>query len=177
MRSVLAASAAEFLGATHLWREQIDPQQTTPGEPDYTLYADAVVESPLWVRLDGVELQSTDVRYAPSLPVSPGRPMHYWRTTDNVVRLYPTPDATYSMDALVVLKPSRTATGVEDWIYETWAEALVDGAVWRLARIPGKSWSNLELAHLHKTRFDRQIANARVRDVRQVDRRVRFQVR
>ena len=177
MRLALASSAADFLGRTHLWRVQLDPQDTIPGEADHELFADAIIETPLWVRLDGVEITPTDVRDAPSLPASPGRPTHYWRVTDTTIRLYPTPDAAYSLDALVVLKPSRAAAGVEDWIYETWADALVDGAIWHLARIPGKDWTDVEMAQVHKARFDRAVSNARVRDVRQIDRRVRFQVR
>lgn len=177
MRQALAASAAEFLGRTHLWREQLDPQTVTPGEATYTLFADAVVESILWARLDGSDLYPTDVRVVPALPVAPGRPTHYWRASDTAITLYPTPNAPGELDALVALKPTRSASGIEDWIYETWADTIVDGAIWNLANIPHKSWSNLERAQYHKARFDRAAVNARVRDVRQVPQRIHFRFR
>ena len=177
MRQALATSAADFLGRTHLWREQLDPQDTIPGESEYTLYADAVIESVVRVRVGGAEVRATDVRAVPSIQVSDGRPTHYWRASDTAIRLYPTPDAVMSLDALVALKPARTANGVEGWIYETWADDIVDGAIWHLARIPHKSWTNHDLAQLHKIRFDRAIANARVRDVRHLDQCVRFNMR
>lgn len=177
MRQALAVAASDFLGRTHLWRARIDPQDTVPGEANYTLYADAVIESIMWVRAGDAELCPTDVRDVPSLPVTSGRPTHYWRVSDTTICLYPTPDAIVTLDALVALKPARTAAGVEGWIHETWAEDIVEGALWSLTRIPHKPWSDDKLAQIHKIRFDRAIANARVRDVRQLNPRVRFQVR
>ena len=54
-----------------------------------------------------------------------------------------------------------------------WGEALVDGAIWQMARIPSKPWSDVQMATEHKSRFDRAIANARNRDLQQINLRVK----
>lgn len=172
MRSALAASAADFLGRTHLWRQVLDPIITAPGESEYELYADAVIESVLTLRHENVVLRPVDPRKNAVFDSPSGTPLRYWMVGDTTVRLYPAPDKTGKLECYAALKPSRTASGVESWVYETWADALADGAIWQLARIPSKPWSDAQMALEHKTRFDRAIVNARTRDLQQINLRV-----
>ena len=173
MEMALAAASADFCARTHLWRETLDEEETVAGEATYELFGSAVIESVLAVTLSGARVVHSDRRLLrPSYLTANGRPTHFSVVGDKAIRFSPIPDAAYPFVVDVVLKPSRTASGVETWIYETWADALVDGAVWRLARIPDKSWSNLALANEHKARFDRAIANAKTRDLRQINLRV-----
>jgi hypothetical protein len=72
------------------------------------------------------------------------------------------------MTVTAVLKPSRTASGVEDWIYETFADVLVSGTVAQVAMIPGKDWTSPDLAMMHKGLYERAITQARIRDMRGV---------
>jgi hypothetical protein len=72
-----------------------------------------------------------------------------------------------------VLKPNRAGTGVEDWIYETWADTIVSGAIAQLAMIPNKEWTDVSLAAMHKGMFERAITTARTRDFRGVKLSVR----
>lgn len=174
MRSMLAASTAEFLALTHLWRELLDLQVTEVNMPTYELFSPDVIESVLWVTLDGQLLTPTDVRFAPpSLIDMEGRPTHYWLVDDKTLRLFPSPDAVYNLRVMVALKPSRTAIGVADWVYETWADAIVSGAIHRLAQIPDKTWTDQQLAAEHRLRFERAVSNAVTRDLRQINLRVR----
>jgi hypothetical protein len=170
LRTALASAAQDFLAQTHLWRELLTPIQTVEDEAEYPLVGSAVIESVLWVLLEGTEITATDPRLvSKGVLARVGRPSNFWIVDDTTLRLTPIPDAVYTLDVAVALKPSRTATGVPDWVYETWADALVDGAVWKLASIPNKHWSDDQRAMFHKIRFDRAIANARTRDLRQID--------
>ena len=72
-----------------------------------------------------------------------------------------------------MLKPNRSGTGVEDWIYETFADNIVSGAIAQLAMIPGKEWSDIAMAGMHKGLYERAITNARIRDFRGVHLMVR----
>jgi hypothetical protein len=173
MRLHLAAAAADFLAETHLWREAIEQEATVVGQADYELFGSAVIESVLWLTLDATTLDATDPRLLDKAQLSyTGKPQRYWVVDDTIIRLHPIPDAVYTLSGTVALKPARTATGVPSWLYETWADALVDGAIWRISRIPGKSWTSMELAALAKQRFDRAKANAKTRDLRQIELRV-----
>jgi len=46
----------------------------------------------------------------------------------------------------VALKPTRSATTIDDLIYEEYAETIGHGAITRLALSPNKPYSNAQLA-------------------------------
>lgn len=174
MRAALAAAAQDFLGATHLWREPMYEEPTTPGIAAYPLSASAVVESVLWVLLDNQRLAHTDPRLLDKSTLNQsGRPQRYWVRNDSELVLHPTPNAVFLFTGELALKPSRGATSIPGWLYETWAEAIVDGALWQMMSVPGKPWTAIDVATSRKGRFDRAKANALARDLRQVELRVR----
>ena len=90
----------------------------------------------------------------------------------NSIRLFPIPDERINLRLTGVLKPSRAATGVEDWIYETWADAIVSGTIARLALIPGKEWTDPGLAEINNRQYQKAVTHARIRDARGVHRSV-----
>lgn len=174
VNSALAASAAEFCAETHIWRETLDPFDTEADEALYDLDASAVVESVPQLVVDGRELGHVDIRLLdPTRLTDTGIPSHFWVQDDRSVRLFPIPDGVYPVVATVTLKPSRSARQVPDWIFETFADGIVSGALWRLLRIPGKEWTNVDLAGAHKALFEKAVVEARVRDYRHVPLRVR----
>jgi hypothetical protein len=169
VKTYLAIVAADFFTQTHLWRDDIDPIFTAPGVVEYDLSADVLVEDVVSVVVDETEIMHTDVRLIPNnRRYETGRPTHYWIHSDNSIRLFPIPDERIRLRLTGVLKPSRTATGVEDWIYETWADALVSGTIARLAMIPGKEWTDPGLAEVNNRQYQKAITHARIRDARGV---------
>lgn len=176
MREALAVMAAEFVRKAELLHETLDPIDTVPGTPEYDLFPELILESVRAASLDDAPLRAMDYRaLTPHEALTEGRPGHYWLTERSVLRLWPVPDAVYELRVDVLVKPSRTRRGVEDWIYETWADALVSGAIWRLASLPNKSWSDAALAEYHRARFDRDISNARTWERQGTPLRVRAQ--
>lgn len=176
--SALATSADTFLAHSHIWREDFGSFTTADGCSAYDLYAASPIELVTHVFLDGYPLSAVDERQLGStfyLQRS-GRPRYYRFRPTAELRLYPTPDKEYTVTGRAVLRSSRDATVVPDWLCQQYADAIVDGAVWQLARAGGTPWSDAALAATHKARFDREIANARVRDVRGVDVRAAMQV-
>lgn len=175
MRTYLASTAADFFARTYLWREQIGAVYVASNQVDYDLDTDCgVVEDVISVVYNETPLTRTDLRLigAERLPET-GEPREYWVQADNSIRIFPTPEERTTLKVYAVLKPNRAGTGVEDWIYETWADTLVSGTIAQLAMIPGKEWSDAALAGMHKGLFERAITNARIRDFRGVHRMVR----
>jgi hypothetical protein len=173
--SALAAAAAEFCDRTHLWREHLDPETTTPGEAEYQLQGSGVVASVRSVVIDGdTELKPSHFADVTLVKADDtGRPAGFFLVNDTTIRFFPVPDGEYTFSAQVVLKPSKSARGVEDFLFESYSDDIVNGALYRLRKIPGKAWSDPTLAEMNRANFERGIASARVRDYRHIPLRVK----
>lgn len=169
IKTYLPIAAADFFARTYLWRDDIDAIYLAPNQIEYDLDAEAEVEDVLAVVYKSQPLTRTDLRLIPAeRRGETGDPHSYWVQADKTIRVFPTPEERGKLSVTAVLKPSRVGTGVEDWVYETWADTLVSGAVARLASIPGKTWTDTGLAGLHKSLFEKAIIDARIRDFRGV---------
>jgi len=171
----LASTAADFFARTYLWREQINGITVSTGVVDYELDPDAgLVEDIISVVYGEATLTRTDLRLIGAEKLSEtGEPREFWVQADNNIRIFPIPQTGTTLKIYAVLKPSRSGSGVEDWIYETWADAIVSGTISQLAKIPGKEWTDVAMAEMHKGLFEKAITNARIRDFRGVHRMVR----
>lgn len=172
----LASTAADFFGRTYLWRDQINGITVTSGKVEYELDPDyGVVEDVISVVYNETPLTRTDLRLVGTEKLAEtGEPREFWIQADNSIRIFPIPETGTTLKVYAVLKPTRSATGVEDWIYETWADTLVSGAIWRCASTPKREWSDPALASEHRLMYERAITNARIRDFRGIDLSVRM---
>lgn len=94
-----------------------------------------------------------------------GHPWNYAIEQDETLRFYPIPLLAEEIKAVCSLKLSRfTATGVPQFIFDSYHEAIASGAIYRLSRVPGKAWSSPALAELHKSLFDGGVDAALTRD-------------
>ena len=174
IRMYLGIVASDFFARSYLWRDQIDTIYATTGTVEYDLDGEAVIEDVISVVLNETPLDRTDLRLIATENLGQvGEPREFWVKADRSIVIFPTPEENVQLKVYAVLKPSRSATGVEDWIYETFADTLVSGAIAQLAMIPGKEWSDIALAGMHKGLYERAITNARIRDFRGVHMMVR----
>jgi hypothetical protein len=175
LKTYLGIVSSDFFARTYLWRDNIDAIYLAPNQIEYDLDAEAVVEDVISVVYDETVLDRTDIRFIPAeRATETGDPKAYWVQADRSIRVFPVPEAAGKMTVTAVLKPSRTASGVEDWIYETFADVLVSGTVAQVAMIPGKDWTSPDLAMMHKGLYERAITQARIRDMRGVEMGVRM---
>jgi hypothetical protein len=175
LKLYLASTASDFFARTYLWREQISGITVVSGTVEYDLDPDTgLVEDIISVVYGEHTLTRTDLRLIGAEKLSEtGEPREFWVYADNSIRIFPIPEERTFLKVYAVLKPSRSGTGVEDWIYETFADTIVSGTIAQLAMIPGKEWSDVALAGMHKGLYERAITNARIRDFRGVDQMVR----
>lgn len=172
MKLYLAQAAAEFFARTYVWRREIDPISLTRGVAEYDIdvyVCGGLVEDIKSVILDDVAqpLQRIQIDAVPvNHTATTGTPSSYWLIDDRAIGLFPTPDRRYILRASAVLKTSRAATEVDDWVFEEWADAIVAGAASRIVDIPGKEWSNPALAAEYRMRFEKAIVGARIREKR-----------
>lgn len=67
--------------------------------------------------------------------------------------LVPTPDVAGTLTLTVTLKPSPTADGIDDDIFNEYREAIVHGALARLLLSPKKPYTDAGLASYHQHQF------------------------
>lgn len=77
----------------------------------------------------------------------------------------PVPDDTrpYQMRMFVVLKPKRTATGMNEFIMDELEELIMHGTLQHLLVLPDQVWSDRELAAYHAKQYVSQTAERRAR--------------
>jgi hypothetical protein len=70
-------------------------------------------------------------------------------TPDKFVVL-PVPDATYELRMFLALKPRRSATAMDDVVFEELEDAIFHRAIYTLTLMPNKPWSSAEQAAYHR---------------------------
>jgi hypothetical protein len=85
-----------------------------------------------------------------------------WRTCGTEAQYYlpdtetigltwrPTEAVTDGLRIKAVLQPDQTATTVPDFLFNDWANEIRDGALAEIYAIPGKEWTNLDMATYHR---------------------------
>ena len=67
------------------------------------------------------------------------------------------------MRMIYALKPSRTATAMDEIIYNDLEEVIMHGALQHLLVLPNTNWSDRELASYHAKQFVSQVTERRAR--------------
>lgn len=91
---------------------------------------------------------------------------YYWIPANHLIRLFDmaTTDTTLYMKA--AFKPLRTATQVDDFLFEDWSEAIVAGAKWKILSMPGKEWTDARAAEHYRREWRKALAAAKVVSVK-----------
>jgi len=90
-----------------------------------------------------------------------GAVKYYYQESLDKIILCPIPDSTGTLMVKAAIKPNRTSTGVDDWVGIKHFDAIAHGAKARLFEIPGKPWSNPQLAGYHASQFSSAASAAR----------------
>ena len=82
---------------------------------------------------------------------------------NNILRFVYTPSTTIANKyyARVAVKPTLSATAVDDRVLNKYDETLVDGALGRLLAMPRKPWTDYQLAEYHFVQFESEKSSAR----------------
>lgn len=75
----------------------------------------------------------------------------------------PGADEVYQCRMFLALKPKRSASGMDEVIFDELEEAIMHGALQQLLVLPGQAWSDRELAAYHAKQYAFQIAERRAR--------------
>lgn len=149
----------DFCEKSLIIQTDLDPITVVNNTTDYDLEPprDRLVVKIMsaWFKNQPLDATAPDEVNTPSIynqlsgaPVNKGDPRIYIQKDARTFSVYPIPDKT-SANAITMraaLKPTRSATTIDDLIYEEYAETVGRGAVTRLALSPGKPYSDDKLA-------------------------------
>jgi hypothetical protein len=175
IRSHLRDAAADFCERSEVWRQKIEPDYTIPGVSDYPIDipTGALLENIPVLYLEGTPIRRVSDLHFEALPTAENAPPSYFTVVeDSQVRFIATPDRRYEFEGVAVLKPALSATGVEDFIFESHGRTIACGAIASLTIIPGKEWTNPELAAYYMAKFLKHSDDAKGRDTRRANMRV-----
>lgn len=147
MAQALVDSAIAFCEESLVQREVLDNLQTAANNNAYELDTPAQqqVARVISVSRDGQILKSIPADMKPAGTSQTGKPAGYYTRRNGSqleLVLVPTPDKRYSLGIEVALRPNRSATQLEDDLYELWVETVVAGAVARITAIPNQPFSD-----------------------------------
>jgi hypothetical protein len=94
-----------------------------------------------------------------------GSPLYVVHFDADTYLMARTPDGvtTYLLHMVLALKPLRTATGLEQSVFDELEDVIVHGTLQHMLVLPEQTWSDNELAAYHAKQFVFKIAERRAR--------------
>ena len=152
VEDALRDAAIKFCRDSHLWREQIMDLYLSPGIHRYAL--DLPEQTEVTALISACQ-RKPGSRY--------GEAVHPDINVFRMVRFRTLPDPDKGpIELHVVLQPTRDADGMLDAIGLDYDQALIHGALERLVVIPGKDWSNPNMAPYHREKYLESLTEARI---------------
>lgn len=166
---------------TLAWRYEEPKFNLTPGTPKYTyrkpfftevhaVFSVMLNDSPLELltleeALDRYPKWVDKYTTPEDIDEFGSEPRLFTQLNPNEYIVLPLPDAerTYTVRVFYALKPSRSATGMEQVIFDDLEEVIMHGALQHLLALPNTNWSDRELAAYHAKQYAFQISERRAR--------------
>ena len=170
IESNIRSAAIEFCERTGAYQAELDPVTTVANVYEYDLEAPngTAVHKIMWATFDGKDIEpiSTNLleQRLPKWRDSDhfGTPEYYVQQSTALVWLVPTPNVTMVSSTIIraQLKPTHTSTACDESIMNEYRDAIVNGTLFRLLRMPSRDWSDLSGAQIYGSLFADAITKA-----------------
>jgi hypothetical protein len=127
-------------------------------EPVGVLWIEGLRSTPVWARTLE-DLRKTD----PTWRTRTGSQAEcFVQEIPDEVQLVPRPTVAVAVAYMrVCYQPTRTATKIDEFMVRHYENALIDGALYRILRMPNQTWSNPQAAQQAQERYEMAISRAR----------------
>jgi hypothetical protein len=166
---VLVAAAIDFCRKSTVLRQNLYTFQTIVGETQYDLVAPTIqyeVQRVLSVNVNGKELSPGMAEIIRNdLPTGKAQPRGFYtdRTGSYLtLQLTPPPDGVYDVIVNASLRPSSTATQLDDDLYNLWIDPIVNDAIARAMMVPDQPFTNPAQAQVFQLQAARAATNSRI---------------
>lgn len=177
----LRAAAIELCERAPVLQAELDPVTTIAGQYEYDLEppTDTVVHKIMWVVHDGNEVEPiSNSLLEQRMPGwrekdSRGVPEYYLKASQSTMWLVPVPLVNKPSSTIirVQLKPTHASVSADDELISDYRDTIVNGALFRLLRLPSKQWTDMSAARTYGVLYNEGILAADVR-ARNADARI-----
>jgi len=185
IKNNIRSAVIELCERASVYQAELDPLTTVGNIYEYDLEAPSgtAVQKTLWITHEGKDLEPlTSTLLEQRIPKwreGNGVPEYYVQQGSALVWLAPIPTATGVSSTIVraVLKPTHTSSACDDGVMNDYRDTIINGALFRLLRIPNKEWTDLQGASVYGSLFNEgtMIAERKARGADTgVARRVRY---
>jgi hypothetical protein len=98
--------------------------------------------------------------------VEDSRYKYFWIPDDNHIRVFDMSSNDSKMWMNVAFVYDRTATTVDDFIFDDWSEAIVCGAKYKILNMPGKEWTDKASAKDYRAMWRKYLSQAKQQALR-----------
>lgn len=167
--NALRNAAIELYTKSWIYTQACDPQNTIIGQAEYDMdtfnqykligIVSASIDDAKIIPVGVTSLNRSNLRWQDDT----GLPTNYLTYDYTTIRLYPIPDRVSTLNVTIALTPSKTSTGVENFIYDLYSEQLAAGAKARLMLIPNKPYTDANTSREYRAQFSAAITDAKWR--------------
>lgn len=100
-----------------------------------------------------VYLEALTNRYGEEWKDHTGTPRYYLADSEDLLRVYPTPDADATGTLTMATRPNRADTSWDDRLFERYGEVIADGALGRLLNQTSAPWAEPNAALQRRQKF------------------------
>lgn len=135
------------------------------GQVELDLPSGSRVHEVITASIDGQRLEPTTPKllsYRDPNWAEPGRPYAYYLESPNTLRLAATPDAQgLWLDVNAAIKPTRTATQLDEYLVENFFDTIVAGALTNILMLPDRPFTDPGKAQMYGMAFSNGVQNAK----------------
>lgn len=90
------------------------------------------------------------------------QPQWYYQPRPDQIRLIGIPDTAYTdgLDVNIAVRPTLTATEVDDWLFARYRDQLAKGVIARLLEMPKKDWTDYKAAGYYGSLYNESVEKA-----------------
>lgn len=170
-------AAIDFCEQTGVLQRTLDPLDVGAGVMEYELLLptkqELVQVKRAWFKgseLTPVAVEAVGIPQAwrddvPGVTPQAGDPQAFYSSSRNSIAVYPRPRIAEEgvLTVRAATKPSRSATQLEDELFEDWVEAIAAGALMRLHAAPGTAYTDTTRSETRRTEFQVAVNKAKYR--------------
>lgn len=170
IESNIRAAAIELCEKAPVYQQELDPVTTVANIYEYDLEppSGAVVHKVMWLTFEGNDLEPISTGLLEQrVPKwrnadQAGKPDYFVKVNQSTFWLVPVPNETKSQSVILraQLKPTYSSTACDDDVMTDYREAIIQGTLFRLLRIPSKEWTDFGAAQVYGTLFQQSIQEA-----------------
>lgn len=166
-QQALLDSAISFCESTNVLREQLDAFSTAAGVTTYDLDApsqNVEIARIISVKVNGEYIAPVMAEDVPNDDLNRTKPMGYYTSREGsrlVIVFAQIPDKAYTVKVTVSIKPTRTTTQLPSELFATWPDAVIAGAITKLALVPNQPFTNPTLSAINAVEVAKHTSKAR----------------